>query len=93
MSAGTPRPILSTQSPLLGYTKDQITKPERAMQSVNFGASSCGRSSPGGSPRSPGFTWGKGNTLFKIPNYEEGALKSIQQKTKSIVTDANKSLV
>lgn len=69
----TPRPILSTQSPLLGYTKDQITKPERAMQSVNFGASSCGRSSPGGSPRSPGFTWGKGNTLFKIPNYEEGA--------------------
>ncbi|KAI9877740.1 MAG: hypothetical protein M1830_002960 [Pleopsidium flavum] len=68
-----PRPTPGSQSPLLGNTKDQTTKPERAMQSVNFGASSSGRSSPGGSPRSPGFTWGKGNTLFKIPDYEEGA--------------------
>ncbi|KAI9724956.1 MAG: hypothetical protein M1812_000232 [Candelaria pacifica] len=46
-------------------------KGQRAMASVDFGAPGSGRSSPGGSPRSPGFTWGKGNTLFKIPDYEE----------------------
>ena len=67
------RPILSRET-----SKNQVPKPERAMQSVNFGPSSSGRSSPGGSPRSPGFTWGKGNTLFKIPDYEEGATQMNQ---------------
>ena len=45
------------------------TKPARAMQTVDFGSR---RNSPGGSPRSPGFTYGKNNMLFKIPDYEEG---------------------
>lgn len=45
------------------------TKPVRSMQMVDFESR---RSSPGGSPRSPGFTYGKNNMLFKIPDYEEG---------------------
>lgn len=45
------------------------TKPARAMQTVDFGSR---RNSPSGSPRSPGFTYGKNNMLFKIPDYEEG---------------------
>lgn len=66
--SSAPRPITVRES-----SQVQSAKPERALQSVNFGPSNSGRSSPGGSPRSPGFTWGKGNTLFKIPDYEEGA--------------------
>lgn len=46
--------------------------PRRALKSIDFGRSRSGRNSPGGSPRSPGFTYGKNNMLFKIPDYEEG---------------------
>ena len=45
------------------------SKPARSMQTVDFASR---RNSPGGSPRSPGFTYGKNNMLFKIPDYEEG---------------------
>ena len=48
----------------------QTVKPQRALQSIDF--SDTGSRSPGGSPRSPGFTYGKNNMLFKIPDYEEG---------------------
>lgn len=55
----------------------QIEAPQRALKSVDFGrtGSGSGRNSPGGSPRSPGFTYGKNNMLFKIPDYEEGSLE------------------
>ncbi|MCJ1267448.1 hypothetical protein MMC22_007333 [Lobaria immixta] len=46
--------------------------PPRALEAIGFGRSGSGRNSPGGSPRSPGFTYGKNNMLFKIPDYEEG---------------------
>lgn len=42
---------------------------QRAMQSVDFGYDSKRGSSPGGSP--PAFTWGKGNVMFKVPDYVE----------------------
>lgn len=76
-----PRPI-----PVRESSRGQIAKSERAMQSVNFGPSGSGRSSPGGSPRSPGFTWGKGNTLFKIPDYEEGATQVDRTEEPNIQT-------
>lgn len=49
--------------------------PQRALKSIEYGrgGSGSGRNSPGGSPRSPGFTYGKNNMLFKIPDYEEGS--------------------
>jgi mitogen-activated protein kinase kinase kinase len=52
---------------------DKTDGPQRALKSVDFGrtGSGSGRNSPG-SPRSPGFTYGKNNMLFKIPDYEEG---------------------
>lgn len=45
---------------------------QRALQSVGFGDKDPTASSPGTSPR-PDFTWGKGNMLFKVPDYEEVA--------------------
>ncbi|KAI9799182.1 MAG: hypothetical protein M1833_004222 [Piccolia ochrophora] len=50
--------------------RDGESKSQRAMATVDFGTSGSGRSSPR-TPTSPGFTWGKGNTLFKIPDYME----------------------
>ena len=55
-----------------------------AMSSVNFGPSGSGRSSPSGSPRSPGFTRGKNNMLFKVPDYEEGLREEIESRKPSL---------
>ena len=47
-------------------------RPQRALKSIDFAAKEDSRnSSPGGSPRSPGFTHGKNNMVFKIPEYDE----------------------
>ena len=54
-----------------GGSSDLSGKPSRALQSVDFGGNGSRRNSPGGSPRSPGFTYGKNNMLFKVPDYEE----------------------
>jgi len=50
----------------------EAAKPPRALQSIDFGQSGSGRNSPGGSPRSPGFTNGKNQMRFRIPDYEQG---------------------
>ena len=50
----------------------QSGKPSPALQTVGFGRNGSGKNSPGGSPRSPGFTYGKNDMLFKIPDYNEG---------------------
>lgn len=52
-------------------SSDLSDAPQRALKSIDFGSTGSGRNSPGGSPRSPGFTYGKNNMLFKIPDYEE----------------------
>ena len=74
--AGSVSSAGASQSSSAGVESDG--KPTRALQSVDFGGR---RNSPGGSPRSPGFTYGKNNVLFKIPDYEEGSseLPDIQQ--------------
>ena len=46
-------------------------KPSPSLQTVGFGRNGSVRNSPGGSPRSPGFTYGKNDMLFKIPDYNE----------------------
>ncbi len=68
---GSSRPIEKRTNEVNGL--DQANGPQRALRSVDFGrdGSGSGRNSPG-SPRSPGFTYGKNNMLFKIPDYEEG---------------------
>ncbi|PWW71750.1 hypothetical protein C7212DRAFT_348692 [Tuber magnatum] len=42
----------------------------RTMAAVDFGHSGTSSPQSGGTPSSPGFTWGKGNQLFKIPDYQ-----------------------
>ena len=71
-----PRPGVTGQSPGQGEGGDEFGRPPRALQSVDFGRRASGRNSPGGSPRSPGFTHGKNNMIFKIPDYEEGLYAS-----------------
>ncbi|MCJ1470855.1 hypothetical protein MMC07_009502 [Pseudocyphellaria aurata] len=61
-------------------SSDQNDAPPRALKSIDFGRSGSGRNSPGGSPRSPGFTYGKNNMLFKIPDYEEGLPENDPEK-------------
>ncbi|KAI9773343.1 MAG: hypothetical protein M1840_007558 [Geoglossum simile] len=78
-TAGTDAPPAPISIPISGRSgllskSEQAGKSQRAMASVDFTVNNSGRSSPrsaGGSPSSPGFTWGK-NTLFKIPDYFQG---------------------
>ena len=57
-------------------------KPQKALRSIEFGRSSGSRgSSPGGSPQSPGFTYGKNKMLFRIPYYEENKTNEAQEST------------
>ncbi|KAI9727779.1 MAG: hypothetical protein M1834_007926 [Cirrosporium novae-zelandiae] len=51
--------------------RDSSPHPPKAMQSVDFSMSGSGKGSPGGSPRSPTYTWSKGHTQFKVPDYVE----------------------
>ena len=67
---------------------DSDGKPTRALQSVDFGAR---RNSPGGSPRSPGFTYGKNNMLFKIPDYDEGLSESTDNRKPNLSIEMPKN--
>ena len=62
--------------------------PQRALQSVDFGHTGKRGSSPGGSP--PAFTWGKGNVMFKVPDYYEGGPGS--QETPPISVAVNTAI-
>lgn len=58
----------------------------RAMATVNFNEVGGGSPGKGGSPSSPGFTWGKGNMLFKIPDYsQEASPETIDGNTTSFL--------
>ncbi|KAF2198764.1 hypothetical protein GQ43DRAFT_492882 [Delitschia confertaspora ATCC 74209] len=60
----------SKESPRDTQSSESARPSARVLQENGFGQS--GRSSPGGSPRSPGsVTMSKGNIPFKIPDYEE----------------------
>lgn len=51
-------------------SQNEPSKQQRAIATINFGESGSSSPRSGGTPISPGFTWGKGNQLFKIPDYE-----------------------
>ena len=71
-------------SPRLGGFDEPSGRPPRALQTVDFGSSGSGRNSPGGSPRSPGFTNGRNNLIFKIPDYEEGLEQAQESRRPSL---------
>ena len=53
------------------YERNQSKQTTPSLQSIGFGRTSSGRSSPG-SPKSPGdITMGKNNMAFKIPDYRQ----------------------
>ena len=81
--------VVASQAPSSGV--ELGGKSSRALSSIDFGAR---KNSPGGSPRSPGFTYGKNNMLFKIPDYEEGSSEppDNQKPNLSIETPKNPSL-
>lgn len=62
-----PLPAFASQQP---QSRDEPSKQQRAIATINFGESGSSSPRSGGTPISPGFTWGKGNQLFKIPDYE-----------------------
>lgn len=69
-NAASPRSL--QQSSQQSQPTESTRPSQRVLQEQGFGqAPGSGRSSPGGSPRSPGFTMSKGNISFKIPDYEE----------------------
>ncbi|KAI9777692.1 MAG: hypothetical protein M1839_008611 [Geoglossum umbratile] len=77
-----PIPIPASSRPGASPKGEQAGKSQRAMASVDFTVTNSGKSSPrsaGGSPSSPGFTWGK-NTLFKIPDYFQGETDGASQE-------------
>lgn len=62
----------------------QSTKPPPSLQTVGFGRNGSGRNSPGGSSPSPGFTYGKNDMLFKIPDYKEGPQDGVDPRKPSL---------
>ena len=53
--------------------RNQSKQTAPSLEVLGFGRSGSGRNSPG-SPKSPGdITMGKNNTVFKIPDYQEGS--------------------
>lgn len=67
-----------------GTSSSQRNNHVPAMSSVNFGPDGSGRSSPSGSPRSPGFTRGKNNMLFRVPDYEDGFREEVETRKPSL---------
>jgi mitogen-activated protein kinase kinase kinase len=53
---------------------------QRALQSIDMSENGARANSPGGSPR-PDFTWAKGHTRFKVPDYDEGGDNSMRAMT------------
>ena len=83
-SAG--KPIGSRRNMSIRVSSDQVNsgKPSPSLQTIGFGQNGSGRNSPGGSPRSPGFTYGKNDMLFKIPDYEEGVNDEVESRKPSL---------
>ena len=83
-SAG--KPIGSRRNMSLRNNNDQVNagKPSTSLQTIGFGQNGTGRNSPGGSPRSPGFTYGKNDMLFKIPDYQEDVPDGTESRRPSL---------
>ena len=64
--------------------QDQSGKSSSSLQSVGFGRTGSGRNSPGGSPKSPRFTYGKKDIQFTVPDYEEDPLEIVESRKPSL---------
>lgn len=68
------------------------SRPQRAMQSVDFGIEGPRGNSPGGSPRSPRYIWSKGNMMFKNPDFNEGEQEDNRQNIPALQLPKNRAL-
>ena len=70
-SPGTPLNTVTNDMPR--RIEDLAGRPQRALKAIDFARhdSRSRNNSPGTSPGSPGFTYGKNNMIFKIPDYED----------------------
>lgn len=86
VSSTVGKPIGSRRNMSIRKDNDQgqSGKPSPSLQTVGFGRNGSGRNSPGGSPRSPGFTYGKNDMLFKIPDYNEGLPDGVEPRKPSL---------
>ncbi|KAL8926514.1 MAG: hypothetical protein Q9208_002841 [Pyrenodesmia sp. 3 TL-2023] len=71
-------------------TSSSSEKPPRSLQTVDFARKA---QSPSGSPRSPGdYTNGKNNMRFKIPDYDESSMTTLQKPGLSLETAKSPSV-
>ena len=68
-----------------------IGRRPRALQTIEFGRKASGRNSPGGSPRSPGFTYGKNQMLFKVPDYDPDVVEVQETRRPSLTVQTSAS--
>ena len=83
-SAGKPIGSRRNMSIRKDVDQGQNSRPSPSLQTVGFGQNGSARNSPGGSPRSPGFTYGKNDMLFKIPDYNEDDPNGTESKKPSL---------
>ena len=80
------KPFIGQKGQSNGTGTSQPNEAQRALKSIDFGRIESGsRGNSPGSPRSPGFTYGKNDMLFKIPDYaEEGLLGENETRKPSL---------
>ncbi|KAL2057687.1 hypothetical protein ABVK25_002071 [Lepraria finkii] len=80
------KPIGSRRNMSLRNNNDQVNgeKHSTSLQTIGFGQNGTGKNSPGGSPRSPGFTYGKNDMLFKVPDYQEDVPDGTESRRPSL---------
>ena len=74
--------------------KDGRGRPKRALETIDFGQRSASRGeSPSGAPGSPGgFTNGKNNMVFKIPDYESPTYEESRERDGYLLKASNPSI-
>ncbi|PGH18894.1 STE/STE11/BCK1 protein kinase [Polytolypa hystricis UAMH7299] len=65
--------------PSVGASSPISTEPLSARPRLEINASGLRHGSPNSSPRLPVFTWGKNNTLFKVPDYKDQDAANVAQ--------------
>ena len=69
--------VAGTPATVGGQESSTHAQPAHALQSGGLGENGARANSPSGFPRSH-FTWAKGHTCFKVPNYDAGGDDSIR---------------
>ncbi|KAF2758196.1 Pkinase-domain-containing protein [Pseudovirgaria hyperparasitica] len=88
---GAPERAKNNSRPSSSQSREETSAKSRrpgALASIEYNSQSASArgTSPGGSPRSPGFTMSKGNVAFKIPDYEDDFPEDLALDSKPALT-------